>query len=185
MTHFKKYNNEIFQALRQNKENENISFFLKACEDYGLNKTDLFQVIILLPVNQLTTSGSLIDDFRSKLILFQTVDLVEAQNLAQVQTTLYKMGGQAQKVGFSGPVIGVKQADANKREFSQEQLDAGKNVIGLQVNSISDWLIGLQSIERSDWLISFQMGSNQQASQKGMTAYGLGRQIISQSQHES
>jgi len=24
----------------------------------------------------------------------------------------------------------------------------------------------------------FQMGSNQQASQKGMTAYGLGRQII-------
>jgi len=100
---------------------------LKACEDYGLNKTDLFQ----------------------------TVDLVEAQNLAQVQTTLYKMGGQAQKVGFSGPVIGVKQADANKREFSQEQLDAGKNVIGLQ------------------------MGSNQQASQKGMTAYGLGRQIIS------
>jgi len=114
-------------ALRQNKENENISFFLKACEDYGLNKTDLFQ----------------------------TVDLVEAQNLAQVQTTLYKMGGQAQKVGFSGPVIGVKQADANKREFSQEQLEAGKNVIGLQ------------------------MGSNQQASQKGMTAYGLGRQIIS------
>ena len=95
------------------------------------------------------------------------------------------MGGQAQKVGFSGPVIGVKQAEANKREFSQEQLDAGKNVIGLQVSSISDWLIGLQSIERSDWLISFQMGSNQQASQKGMTAYGLGRQIISQSQHES
>ena len=63
----------------------------------------------------------------------KTVDLVEAQNLAQVQTTLYKMGGQAQKVGFAGPVIGVKQADANKREFSQEQLDAGKNVIGLQV----------------------------------------------------
>ena len=53
MTHFKnnRYMTEIFQALRQNKENENISFFLKACEDYGLNKTDLFQVIILLPVN--------------------------------------------------------------------------------------------------------------------------------------
>ena len=72
--------------------------------------------------------------FRLIIFLIQTVDLVEAQNLAQVQTTLYKMGGQAQKVGFSGPVIGVKQADANKREFSQEQLEAGKNVIGLQVN---------------------------------------------------
>jgi len=31
-------------ALRQNKENENISFFLQACEKYGLNKSDLFQV---------------------------------------------------------------------------------------------------------------------------------------------
>merc|ERR1712141_292664 len=94
-------------ALRQNKENENISFFLKACEQYGLNKADLFQ----------------------------TVDLVEAQNLAQVQTTLYKLGGQAQKVGFSGPVIGVKQGDGNKREFTDEQLKAGQNVIGLQMGS--------------------------------------------------
>jgi len=41
----------LIQALRQNKENENISFFLKACEDYGLNKTDLFQVISPLPVS--------------------------------------------------------------------------------------------------------------------------------------
>merc|ERR1711953_172122 len=114
-------------ALRQNKENENISFFLNACEQYGLNKSDLFQ----------------------------TVDLVEAQNLAQVQTTLYKLGGQAQKSGFVGPVIGVKQGEGNKREFTDEQLKAGQNVIGLQ------------------------MGSNQAASQKGMTAYGLGRQIIS------
>ena len=41
----------LIQALRQNKENENISFFLKACEDYGLNKTDLFQVLFPLPVS--------------------------------------------------------------------------------------------------------------------------------------
>ena len=59
--------------------------------------------------------------------------MVEAQNLAQVQTTLYKLGGQAQKKGFNGPVIGVKQADANKRTFTDEQLKAGQNVIGLQV----------------------------------------------------
>ena len=60
--------------------------------------------------------------------------MVESQNLAQVQTTLYKLGGQAQKKGFAGPVIGVKQGDANKREFTEEQLKAGQNVIGLQVS---------------------------------------------------
>ena len=40
-----------------------------------------------------------------------------------------------------------------KREFTQEQLKAGQNVIGLQ------------------------MGSNRGASQTGMTAYGATRQI--------
>jgi hypothetical protein len=67
-------------ALRKNKENENIFFFLSACEQYGLKKTDLFQ----------------------------TVDLVDATNLSQVQSAIYKLGGQAQKQGFMGPVIGIK-----------------------------------------------------------------------------
>lgn len=51
------------------------------------------------------------------------------------------------------PTLGPKEAEANKREFTQEQLDAGKGVIGLQ------------------------MGSNKGASQSGSTPYGLGRQI--------
>ena len=55
---------------------------------------------------------------------------------------------------FKYYVIGVKQGSENKREFSEDTLKAGKAVIGLQ------------------------MGSNRQASQKGMTAYGTGRQII-------
>merc|ERR1711953_1466409 len=104
-------------ALRQNKENENISFFLSAAETYGCNKADLFQ----------------------------TVDLVDGTNLAQVQSTLYKVGGQAQKQGYTGPTIGIKQGSENKREFSDEQLKSGQNIIGLQ------------------------MGSNQVASQKGMS----------------
>ena len=45
------------QAFRVNRENENVSFFLKAAEKYGVPKHNLFQ----------------------------TVDLSEAQNLAQVQ----------------------------------------------------------------------------------------------------
>ena len=104
--------------------------------------------------------------FRSIIFLIQTVDLVEAQNLAQVQTTLYKMGGQAQKVGFSGPVIGVKQADANKREFSQEQLEAGKNVIGLQVNYPSDCLKHRWKL-RSYWLIIILDGFKSTSLSKG------------------
>ena len=60
---------------------------------------------------------------------------------------------QAQKRGFDGPVLGVKVAQANRREFDDSVLKAGQSVIGLQY------------------------GSNKGASQAGMTAYGTGRQI--------
>ena len=46
-----------------NKENENISFFLQAAEQYGVPRHNLFQ----------------------------TVDLAEGQNLSQVQTGLYNV----------------------------------------------------------------------------------------------
>lgn len=49
---------------------------------------------------------------------------------------------QAQSKGRKG--FGPKEADANKRDFTEEQLKAGQNVIGLQ------------------------MGTNKGASQKGM-----------------
>ena len=62
--------------------------------------------------------------------------MVDGTNLSQVQTTLYKLGGQAQKKGFNGPVIGVKQGETNKRDFSEQQLKEGRNVIGLQVKLI-------------------------------------------------
>ena len=51
------------------------------------------------------------------------------------------------------PPLGPKEADKQEREFTEEQLQAGKGVIGLQ------------------------MGSNKGASQSGMTPYGLGRQV--------
>ena len=63
------------------------------------------------------------------------------------------MSLQAQKKGYNGPVLGVKMASENKREFDESTLKAGKSVIGLQY------------------------GSNKGASQAGMTAYGTGRQI--------
>merc|ERR1719277_803608 len=59
----------------------------------------------------------------------------------------------AKKKGFAGPCIGVKVADQNKRNFSDEKLREGQSIIGLQ------------------------MGTNKCASQEGMNPYGLSRQI--------
>lgn len=82
---------------------------------------------------------------------FQTVDLYEAQNLNQVVNGIQALGRKAQSKGVSG--IGPKEADANKREFTDEQLKAGQNIIGLQ------------------------MGTNKGASQKGMNI-GNTRHIV-------
>ncbi|XP_039248920.1 transgelin-2-like [Styela clava] len=118
-------------AMRRNKEMENIGFFLKAAANYGVKPIDLFQ----------------------------TVCLYESTNLAQVQATLFKLGSEAISHDFDGPTIGVKVSQTNYRNFEENKLQEGRNIIGLQ------------------------MGTNQVASQQGMTPYGLGRQLVSKSDH--
>ncbi|CAL1573712.1 unnamed protein product [Knipowitschia caucasica] len=112
------------------KQMEQISMFLQAAEKYGITKTDMFQ----------------------------TVDLYEGKDLAAVQRTLMALGCLAVTKDdglYKGdPNWFHRKAQENKREFSEEQLQQGKNVIGLQ------------------------MGSNAGASQSGMTGYGQPRQII-------
>ncbi|XP_033465166.1 transgelin-like [Epinephelus lanceolatus] len=112
------------------KQMEQIAVFLKAAEDYGVTKTDMFQ----------------------------TVDLFEGKDLAAVQRTLMALGSLAvtkENGCYKGdPSWFHKKAQENRREFSDEQLSEGKNVIGLQ------------------------MGTNKGASQAGMTSYGRPRQII-------
>lgn len=107
------------------KQIENINMFLNGCKEYGMSEKDLFV----------------------------TLDLHEQQNTTMVIATLFSLGRQAQKKNFQGPVIGPKEAEKNPREFSEQDLREGRNVIGLQ------------------------MGTNQVAHQAGMTPYGLGRQI--------
>lgn len=104
---------------------ENTGNFLTACEKYGCRKDDLFQ----------------------------TVDLYENQNMGQVVGGIHALGRQAQKKKYPGPALGVKEATQNKREFTEEQLKEGQNVIGLQ------------------------MGTNKGASQAGMNM-GNTRHII-------
>ncbi|XP_038068194.1 myophilin-like [Patiria miniata] len=105
---------------------ENIGKFLSFTEAYGCNKVDMFQ----------------------------TVDLYEDQNMPQVINAIHALGRKAQAKGFSGPTLGPKESAANKREFTEEQLKEGQNVIGLQ------------------------MGTNKGASAAGQN-FGLGRQIKS------
>uniref|UniRef100_A0AAV2J632 Transgelin n=1 Tax=Knipowitschia caucasica TaxID=637954 RepID=A0AAV2J632_KNICA len=111
------------------KQMEQISQFLSAAEKYGVTKTDMFQ----------------------------TVDLWEGKDLAAVQRTLSALGSLAvtkEEGTYKGdPSWFFKKAQENKRDFSDDQLKAGKNVIGLQ------------------------MGSNKGASQEGMS-YGRPRQIL-------
>uniref|UniRef100_A0A4W5M760 Transgelin n=1 Tax=Hucho hucho TaxID=62062 RepID=A0A4W5M760_9TELE len=110
------------------KQMEQISQFLTAAESYGVIKTDMFQ----------------------------TVDLWEGKDLAAVQRTLMSLGSVAvtkDDANYRGdPNWFFKKAQENRREFTDDQLKAGKGVIGLQ------------------------MGSNKGASQTGMS-YGATRQI--------
>ncbi|XP_073718732.1 transgelin isoform X1 [Misgurnus anguillicaudatus] len=112
------------------KQMEQVSQFLNAAEKYGVIKTDMFQ----------------------------TVDLWEGKDLAAVQRTLMALGSIAVTKDdgmFQGdPSWFFKKAHENRRDFSEDQIKEGKNVIGLQ------------------------MGSNKGASQAGMTGYGRPRQIM-------
>ena len=104
---------------------ENIGNFLTGCYKYGVKKEDLFQ----------------------------TADLYEGANMVQVINGIAALGRKAQANGFEGPQFGPKESMAAPRAFTEEQLQAGKGIIGLQ------------------------MGSNKGASQSGQN-FGKTRQIL-------
>jgi len=103
---------------------ENIGIFLNGCEAIGIKQVDLFQ----------------------------TADLYDKTNMFQVINAIFSLGRKAQKLGYNGPTLGAKEADSNPRNFSEETLNQGQAVIGLQ------------------------MGSNRGASQAGMS-FGRARSI--------
>ncbi|KYM92576.1 PREDICTED: muscle-specific protein 20 [Acromyrmex echinatior] len=92
----------------QFKMMENINLFQKALKDYGVDDVDVFQ----------------------------TVDLWEKKDVAQVVTTLFALGRTTYKhPEWKGPYLGPKPSDECKRDFTEEQLRAGQGVIGLQAGS--------------------------------------------------
>uniref|UniRef100_A0A1I8FUU5 Calponin-homology (CH) domain-containing protein n=1 Tax=Macrostomum lignano TaxID=282301 RepID=A0A1I8FUU5_9PLAT len=105
---------------------ENINAFQNAIKAYGVPTTDVFQ----------------------------TVDLYEKKDISQVTQCLFALGRTCQvHPEFTGPVLGPKLSEENKREFSEDQMNASKSVIGLQA------------------------GFNKGASQAGMN-FGKGRMIV-------
>jgi hypothetical protein len=81
------------------KQMENIGNYLSACTKLGAQAHDSFQ----------------------------TVDLYENANMLAVVIQIHALGRLVQKQpGWSGPSLGVKEADTNVREFTAEQLQAAK-----------------------------------------------------------
>ncbi|KOX80269.1 Muscle-specific protein 20 [Melipona quadrifasciata] len=94
--------------------------------------------------------------------IFQTADLFERRNIPQVTLCLYALGRITQKhPEYTGPRLGPKMADENKRIFSEEQLRASEGQLNLQ------------------------MGFNKGASQAGHGGFGNTRHIkdISEEEH--
>ncbi|XP_050441517.1 muscle-specific protein 20-like [Adelges cooleyi] len=89
----------------QFKMMENINLFQKAIKAYGVSDTDVFQ----------------------------TVDLWEGKDIAQVIAALFALGRETYRhPEWKGPYLGPKPSDEAKRDFSEETLKAGQNIIGLQ-----------------------------------------------------
>ncbi|KAG1956088.1 calponin 1, basic, smooth muscle, a [Pimephales promelas] len=86
--------------------------------------------------------------------MFEANDLFEDMNHTQVQGTLITLAGVAKTKGFyTKSDIGVKYAAKKQRKFNPDKMKGGESII------------------------SQQMGSNQFASQKGMTSYGTRRHL--------
>jgi hypothetical protein len=96
---------------------ENVGYFLKAAENMGLKRHDSFQ----------------------------TVDLYEGKNLPQVIQSLNIFGSVAQKIGWTGPQLGVKLADKQNIQFTDDQLRRGSNTVGLQYEGSFKHETGLNS----------------------------------------
>ncbi|KAF8572293.1 hypothetical protein P879_00119 [Paragonimus westermani] len=141
------------------KQMENIQTFLNAAGAYGVPRASLFQ----------------------------TVDLYEARNMAQVLNTILQLGTECQRNNFNGETCGPKPTFENKREFTEEQLRASEGIIGLQAGTnklasqagmshggprhITDIKVDAASKD-SQGVIGLQMGTNKLASQAGMSHGG-------------
>ncbi|KAL7013609.1 hypothetical protein ACKWTF_015490 [Chironomus riparius] len=87
---------------------ENINVFQKAIKEYGVADLDVFQ----------------------------TVDLWEMKDISQVTMTLFALGRETYRhPEWTGPWLGPRPSEENKRDFDEETLAAGQTIIGLQAGT--------------------------------------------------
>ncbi|CAF3353350.1 unnamed protein product [Rotaria socialis] len=84
------------------RSRENICFFQNAARAYGLRDLDLFQ----------------------------TVDLFEKRNIAQVTYCIIALARQAQKKSFNGPILRTSTAEFCPCDVTEEQLFVRKSLTG-------------------------------------------------------
>ena len=135
---------------------ENISNFLSFCESFGIERHDLFQTVDLyegqnIPQVIVCTSACLIHSVVGDR--FYTCFGAQGTTILLPHTCCVMLSSQVQTKCPDLPSLGPKESEKAPRTFTEDQIQAGKGVIGLQ------------------------MGSNRGASQAGMN-FGLQRQII-------
>ena len=101
-----------------NKENENISFFLEAAEKYGVPRHNLFQ----------------------------TVDLAEGQNLAQVQTGLYNVSFNWYFSFGSDPVATTTARDNKQKDHALMRILAFFARARLCARNFFQFLVALEQL---------------------------------------
>ncbi|NXB82936.1 TAGL protein, partial [Donacobius atricapilla] len=118
------------------KQMEQIAQFLKAAEDYGVVKTDIFQTVDLFEGVGAGQSGL---GRRCQCLSLTPLSPPAAKDMAAVQRTLMALGSLAvtkNDGNYHGdPNWFMKKAQEHKREFTESQLKEGKNIIGLQMGT--------------------------------------------------
>ncbi|OXU19878.1 hypothetical protein TSAR_011849 [Trichomalopsis sarcophagae] len=112
---------------------ENINKFQKAIQEYGVPDIDVFQTVELWEKKDIgqviTTLFALGREVRQHCIIHY-ISMYKQQS-----KRLFSMSQTYRHSNWKGPYLGPKPADECKRDFTEEQLNAGKTVIGLQAGS--------------------------------------------------
>ncbi|KAK9754941.1 Calponin family repeat [Popillia japonica] len=107
---------------------ENIQRFQAAAKKYGLPEN--FQLMENIQRFQAAAKKYGLPEEE----IFQTADLFERRNIAQVAISLYSLGRITQKhPEWNGPQLGPKMADKNERTFSEDQLRSSEGLLNLQM----------------------------------------------------
>jgi hypothetical protein len=126
------------------KQMENVSNFLKAARKLGVANHDCFE----------------------------TVDLFEQKDLMNVIKCMIALGRAVQKnPHYKGPVLGKKEASANKREFTDAQLAASRGAVPLASLGSS------KNMQRTALDTSKNIGFGENSA--GKSAGGIGQGVMS------